>query len=96
MVRKRAGRHIGGEGQEKRCRGGKTSANGQHGNGCIRSEKITRLGAGRRVSWGWLRHGWSNASGSKRAASSGRIGRGPCSSGQNEPGRTHPETEFTI
>jgi len=85
MERKLAGRGIGGGGREEGCRGGKTSAKGQHGNGCIGSEGMKRLGAGGRVSGGWLRQGGSNAS-----------GRGPFTSGRNEPGRTHPEQEFTL
>ena len=69
MESKLVGRLIGGEGWKERCRGRKTSAKGQHGNGCIGSEGMKRLGAGGRVSGGWLRQGGSNASGCKRAAS---------------------------
>jgi len=64
MERKLAGGCIGGGGQKERCRGRKTSAKGQHGNGCIGSEGMKRLGAGGRVSAGWLRQVGSNASGS--------------------------------
>jgi len=46
---------------------------------------MKRLGARGRVSGGWLRQGGSNAS-----------GRGPFTSGWNEPERTHPEQEFTL
>jgi len=54
MERKLAGRGIGGGGREERCRRRKTSAKGQHGNECIGSEGIKRLGAEGRVSGGWL------------------------------------------
>jgi len=105
MERKLAGGGIRGGGREERCRGRKTSAKGQHGNGCIGSEGMKRLGAGGRVSGGWLRQGGSNASGRKKGpvqcvrtltCASGRIGRGPFTSGRNEPGRTHPDQEFTL
>ena len=46
---------------------------------------MRRLGAGGRESGGWLLQGGSNAS-----------GRGHFTSGRNEPGRTHPEQEFTL
>ena len=69
MERKLAGGGIRGGGREERCRGRKTSAKEQHGNGCIGSEGMKRLGAGGRVSGEWLRQGGSNASGRKRAAS---------------------------
>ena len=42
---------------------------GLHGNRCIGSEGMKRLGAGGRVSGGWLRQGGSNASGRQRAKS---------------------------
>jgi len=105
MERKLAGGGIGGGGREQRCRGRTMSAKGQHGNGCIGTEGMKRLGAGRRVSGGWLRQGGSNASGRKNGrvqcvrtltCASGRIGRGPFTSGRNEPRRTHPEQAFTI
>jgi len=105
MERKLAGGGIGGGGREERCRGRKTSAKGQYGNGCIGSEGMKRLGAGGRVSGGWLRQGGSNASGRKKGrvqcvrtltCMSGPIGRGRFTSGRNEPGRTHPEQEFTL
>jgi len=105
MERKLAGGGIGGGGREERCRGRKTSAKVQHGNGCIGSEGMKRLGAGGRVSGGWLRQGGSNAAGRKKGrvqcvrtltCASGRIGRGPFTCGRNEPGRTHPEQEFTL
>ena len=66
---------------------------------------MKRLGGGGRVSWGWLRQGVSNASGRKtgrvqcvrtRKSASRRIRRGPFTSEPNEPGRTHPEPEFTL
>jgi len=64
---KKAGRRgYQGGGQEKRCRGCKQSAKGQHGNRCIGSEGMKRLGTGGRVSVGWLRQGASNASGRKK------------------------------
>jgi len=62
------GGHTGGEGRKVRCPGRKTSAKGQHGNRCIGSEGMNRLGAGGRVSGGWLRQGGSNASGCTMAA----------------------------
>jgi len=105
MERNMAGGGIAGGGREKRCRGGKTSAKGQHGNGCIGSEGMKRLGAGGKVSGGWLLQGGSNASGRKKGrvqcvwtltCASGGIGRGPFTSGQNEPGGTDPEQEFTL
>jgi len=105
MERKLAGGGIGGGGREERCRGRKMSAKGQHGNGCIGSEGMKRLGAGGRVSGGWLHQGGSNVSGRKKGrvqcvrtltCASGPIGRGPFTSGGNEPGRTHPEQEFTL
>ena len=69
MERKLAGGGLGGGGGEERSRGRKTSAKGQHGNGCIGSEGMKRLRAGGIVSGGWLRQGGSNASGRKK----GRI-----------------------
>jgi len=105
MEGKLAGGGIGGGGWEERCRSRKMSAKGQHGNECIGSEGMTRLGAGGRVSAGWLRQGVSNASGRKKGriqcirtcqSVSGHIGRSPFTSRQNEPGRTHPEQEFTL
>jgi len=105
MERKLAGGGIGGEGREERCRGRKKSAKGQHGNGCSGSEGMKRLGAGGGVSGGWLHQGGSNESGGKKGrvqyvqtltCVSGRIGRGPFTSGRNEPGQTHPEQEFTL
>jgi len=66
MEGKLAGGVIGGGGQEERCHRRKTSAKGQHGNGCIGSEGMKRLGAGGRVSGGWLRQGGSNVSGHKK------------------------------
>ena len=66
MERKLAGGGIRGGGQEERCRGRKTSAKGQHGNGCIESQGMKRLGAGGRVSGGWLGQEGSNASGRKK------------------------------
>jgi len=81
------------------------SAKGQHGNGCIGSEGMKRLGAGGRVSGGWLRQGGSNVLGRKKGhiqcvrtckSVSGRIGRGPFTSRRNEPGRMHPEQQFTL
>jgi len=63
MQRKQAGGGIGGGGWEEKCRGRKTSAKREHGNGSIGSEGRKRLGAGGRVSGGWLRYGGSNASG---------------------------------
>ena len=66
---------------------------------------MKRLGAGGRVSGGWLRQGGSNASGRKkgsvhcirtRKSASGCIGPAPFTSGRNEPGRTHPEHEFML
>jgi len=92
-------------GREERCRCRKTSTKGQHGNGCIGSEGMKRLGAGGRVSGGWLRQGGSNVSRCKkghvqcvwtRKSVSGRIRRGPFPSTRNEPGRTHPEQEFML
>ena len=80
MERKLGGAGIGGGAREERCRGRKTSAKGQHGNGCIGSEGMKSLGAGGRVSEKWLCQGGSNASGC-----------GPFTSGRNEPGPTHPE-----
>jgi len=85
MERKLVGGHIGGGGRNERCRGHKTSAKGQHGNGCIGSEGMKRLSAGDRVSGGWLRQEGSNAS-----------GRSPFTSGRNEPGWMHPEQELTL
>jgi len=105
MERKLAGGGIGGGGREERCRGRKTSAKGQYGNGWIRSEGMKRLGAGSRVSGGWLRQGGSNASGREKGrvqcvrtltCESGRISRSRFTSGQNKPGRTHPEQVFTL
>ena len=69
MERKLVGGRIRGGGRKERCHGRKTSAKGPHGNRCIGSEGMKRLGAGGRVSGGWLRLGGSNASGCKRAAS---------------------------
>ena len=60
---------IGGAGREVRCHSGKMSAKGLHGSGWIRSDWIKRLGAGGRVSGGWLPQEGSNASGWKRAGS---------------------------
>ena len=103
--RKLGGGGIGGGGREERCRGRNTSAKGQHVNRCIGSEAMKRLGAGGRVSGEWLRQGGSNASGRKKGhvqcgwtltCPSGRIRRGPFASEWNEPGRTHPEQEFTL
>ena len=103
--KKAGGQGYRGGGREERCHGCKTSAKGQHGNRCIGSEGMKRLGAGGRVSGGWLRQGGSNVSGRKkdriqyvrtRKSASGRIGRSPFTSGRNEPGRTHPEQEFTL
>jgi len=105
MERKLAGGGIGGGGREQSGRGRQTSAKGQHGNECIGSEGMKRLGAGGRVSGGWLQQGGLNASGGKKGrvqcvrtltCASGRIGHGPFTSGRNEPGRTHPEQEFTL
>jgi len=105
MERKLTGRGIGGGGREEISRGRKTSAKGQHGNGWIGSEGMKRLGAGGRVSGGWLRQGGSNASGLKKGClqfvwtsklASGRIGPGPLTSGRNKPWSTHPEQEFTL
>jgi len=99
------GGSIGGGCRMERCRGRKASAKGQHGNECIGREGMKRLGARGRVSGGWLRQGGSNASGRKKASvqcvrtltcASGRIGRGPFTSGRNEPGQTNPEQEFTL
>jgi len=103
--KKAGGQGIGGGGREEKCHGHKTSGKGQHGNGCIGSESMKRLGTGGRVSGGWLCQGGSNASGRKkgrvqcvrtRKSASRRIGRGPYTSGRNDPGRTHPEQEFTL
>jgi len=69
MERKLVDGCNGGGGWKERCRGRKRSAKGQHGNGCIGSEGMKRLGTGDRVSGGWLRQGGSNASGRKKAAS---------------------------
>jgi len=69
MERKLVGGRIRGGGWKERCRARKRSAKGQHGNACIGSEGMKRLGAGGRVSRGWLRQGGSNRSGRKRAAS---------------------------
>jgi len=69
MEKKRVGRCIRGGGRNERCRGRTTSAKGQHGNRCIVSEGMKRLGAGGRVSGGWLRQGGSNTSRHKRAVS---------------------------
>jgi len=69
MEGKLVGGRIRGGGRKEGCRGRKTSAKGQHGNGCIGSKVMKRLGTGGRVSGGWLRQGGSNASGRKRAAS---------------------------
>jgi len=107
MERKLAGGGIGGIGREETCSGHKMSAKGQHGNTCIGSEgmKSLRLGAGGRVSGGWLPQGGSNASGCKkgrvqyvrmRKSASRCIGRIPFTSGRNEPRRTHPEQEFML
>jgi len=66
---------------------------------------MRRVGAGGRVSGVLLRQGGSTASGRKkgsvqcvrtRRSASGHIGRGPFTSGLNEPGRTHPEQEFML
>jgi len=66
---------------------------------------MKRLGAGGRVSGGWLRQGGSNASGCQTGrvqcvqtltCASGRMGRGPFTSGWNEHGQTQPEQEFTL
>jgi len=54
MERKLAGRRMRGVGREERSRGCKTSTKGQHGNGCIGSKGMKRLGAGGRVPGGWL------------------------------------------
>jgi len=88
MERKLAGGVIGGRGRDERCRGRKTSAKGQYGNGWIGSEGMKRLGAGGRESGGWLRQGGSNASGRKKGrvqcvrtltcASGGKKGRVQC------------------
>jgi len=67
--KKAGGRGYQGGGLKERCHGRKTSAKRQHGNGCIGSEGMKRLGDGGRLSGGWLRQGGSNASGRKRAAS---------------------------
>jgi len=105
MERKLAGGGIGGGGWEERYRGRKISAKGQHGNECIGSEGMKRLGAGGKVSGVWLRQGGSNASGRKKGrvqcvrtgkSASGRIGPGPFTCRPNEPGRTNPEQEFTL
>ena len=105
MERKLAGGGIGGGGREERCRSRRTSAKGQHGNGCIGSAGIKRLGAGGRVSGGWLRQEGSNALGRKSGrvqcvwtltCASGCIRCAPFTSGRNEPWRTHPEQEFTL
>jgi len=101
MDRKLVGGRIGGGGREERCRGRKTSAKGEHGNGCIGSEGMKRLGAGGRVSGELLRQGVSNASGSKRAASNSS---GRCLARPNTldvalslpDGRTHPQLEFML
>ena len=85
MKRKLVGGGIGGGGWKERCPGRETSAEGQHGNGSIRSEGMKRLGAVGRGSGGWPRQGGSNAS-----------GHGSFTSGQNEPERTHPQQEFTL
>jgi len=69
MERKLVGGCFEGGGLKERYPGRKTSAKGQHGNGCIGSEGMKRLGVGGRVSGGRLRQGGSNASGGKRAAS---------------------------
>ena len=73
--KKAGGRAYLGRSRKERCRRRTTSAKGQHGNECIGSEGMKRMGAGGRVSGGWLRQGGSNASGHKRAAStaSGRL-----------------------
>jgi len=105
MERQLAGGRIGGGGREERCRGHKTSAKGQHGNECIGSEGMKRVGAGGRVAGGWLRKGGSNASGRKksrvqcvltRRLASRHIGRGHFTSRRNDPRRTHPQQEFTL
>jgi len=105
MEGKLAGGGIGGGGREERCRGRKMSAKGQHGNGCNGSDGMKPLGAGGRVSGGWLRQGGSNASGRKKGriqcvrtckSVSGRIGRGTFTSRLKEPGRTLREQEFTL
>jgi len=105
METKLAGGDIGGGGREERCHGRKTSAKGEHGNRFIGSEGMKRLGAGGRVSEGWLRQGRSNASGRKkgrvqcvrkRKSASGPIRSGPFTSGQNEAGWTCLEQEFTF
>jgi len=69
MERKLAGRRIGGGGLKETCRSRKTSTKGLHGNGCIGSEGMKRLGTGGRVSGGLLCQGGSNTSGRKRATS---------------------------
>ena len=66
MERRLAGGGIGEGGQEERCRGRTTAAKGLYGNGCIGSEGKKRLGAGDRVSGGWLPQEGSNASGRKK------------------------------
>jgi len=68
MEGKLVGGRIGRGGRKERCCGRKRSAKGQQGNGCIGSEGMRRLGAGGRVSGGWLRQGGSNASRGKRGA----------------------------
>jgi len=55
--KKAGGRGYRRGGREERCRGLKMSAKGQHGNGCIGSEGMKRLGTGSRVSERWLRQG---------------------------------------
>jgi len=55
MERKVVGGGIGRRGWTERCRVRKTSAKGQNRKGCIGSEGMKRLGAGGRVSGGWVR-----------------------------------------
>jgi len=69
MERMQVGGRLREGGRKKRCHVRKKSAKGQPRNGCIGSEGMKRLGAGGRVSGGWLRQEGSNASGHKRAAS---------------------------
>ena len=81
---------VSGGGREERCRGRRTSAKGQHGNGSTGSEDMRRLGAGGRVSGGWLCRGGQIRQDAKRAVSnaSGSIGRAPFIPDGVSPGRS--------
>ena len=89
MPRKLVGGGFGGGGREERCRSRNRSAKGPHGNRCVRSEGMKRLGPWGSVSGGLLSQWGSNVSGRKKGrvqcvriltCASGGIGRSlfPC------------------